>query len=155
MSHIYSSLLILILISGYKRAFIQTVRISFIQHYKEFWLRTPVSLMLSLTFYCPCRRHYLEFPPGVLDKHYEKLLQRESRFFAMSKRSFPIEESPYFNFSFGFNGNGHEMNYAMELLPYPCLPKHFGPAHLPHQMHEPTNQPPISMYSSNSPISGT
>ncbi|KAF3454121.1 hypothetical protein FNV43_RR04568 [Rhamnella rubrinervis] len=99
------------------------------------------------------RRHYLEFPPGVLDKHYEKLLQRESRFFAMSKRSFPIEASPYFSFPIGFNGNGHEMNYAMELLPNPCLRKHFGPVHHPHKMHEPTNHPSISIYSSASPIS--
>lgn len=73
----------------------------------------------------------------------------------MSKRSFPVEESPYFNFSLGFNGNGHEMNYAMHTLPYRCPPMHFDPAHHPHQMREPANQPPISIYPSTLTISGT
>ncbi|KAG2694648.1 hypothetical protein I3760_08G154700 [Carya illinoinensis] len=42
-------------------------------------------------------RHYLEFPPGALDKHYEKLLQCDSRMLMLSMRPFPSLRSPFFH----------------------------------------------------------
>ncbi|KAK4427611.1 hypothetical protein Salat_1530000 [Sesamum alatum] len=60
------------------------------------------------------RRHYVRFPPGILDKHYEKLLQCDQRLFALSREPFPSQESPYFDptmfaiseLSLSFNGYG-------------------------------------------------
>ncbi|KAI3445408.1 hypothetical protein Pfo_002073 [Paulownia fortunei] len=60
------------------------------------------------------RRHYVRFPPGILDKHYEKLLQCDQRLFALSQKPFPSHESPYFDptmfgiseLSLSFNGYG-------------------------------------------------
>ncbi|KVI11006.1 hypothetical protein Ccrd_010588 [Cynara cardunculus var. scolymus] len=43
-----------------------------------------------------CRRHKVEFLPGVLDKHLEKLLQCDSRLLRLSRQPFPIHNSPYF-----------------------------------------------------------
>ncbi|KAK7356150.1 hypothetical protein VNO80_15416 [Phaseolus coccineus] len=43
------------------------------------------------------RRHYLQFPPGVLDQHYMKLLQSCNRLQELSRRSFPSSHSAYFN----------------------------------------------------------
>ncbi|KAL6978266.1 hypothetical protein U1Q18_019934 [Sarracenia purpurea var. burkii] len=43
-----------------------------------------------------CRRHYVEFPPGTLDKHYDKLLQCDGRLADLSRKPFPRLESPYF-----------------------------------------------------------
>ncbi|KAI4349900.1 hypothetical protein L6164_010442 [Bauhinia variegata] len=42
------------------------------------------------------RRHFLEFPPGVLDKHYEKLTQCDSRLLELSKGPCPRLANPYF-----------------------------------------------------------
>ncbi|KAK4402140.1 hypothetical protein Sango_0954700 [Sesamum angolense] len=60
------------------------------------------------------RTHYVRFPPGILDKHYEKLLQCDQRLFALSRKPFPSQESPYFDptmfaiseLSLSFNGYG-------------------------------------------------
>ncbi|TXG65330.1 hypothetical protein EZV62_006605 [Acer yangbiense] len=43
-----------------------------------------------------CRRHFLRFPAGVLDKHYEKLLQYDSRLFHLSQQPFPSSKYRYF-----------------------------------------------------------
>ncbi|KAK2639364.1 hypothetical protein Ddye_027159 [Dipteronia dyeriana] len=43
-----------------------------------------------------CRRHFLRFPAGVLDKHYEKLLQYDSRLFQLSQQPFPSSKYRYF-----------------------------------------------------------
>ncbi|EYU37246.1 hypothetical protein ABFS82_02G092900 [Erythranthe guttata] len=43
------------------------------------------------------RRHYVKFPAGILDKHYEKLLQCDERLFALSQKPFPTCESAYFD----------------------------------------------------------
>ncbi|XP_042518672.1 uncharacterized protein LOC122092421 [Macadamia integrifolia] len=58
------------------------------------------------------RQHYVQFPGGTFEKHYEKLLQCDKRLFMLSKKPFPTQNSPYFYsnlyeypaFSFGFNG---------------------------------------------------
>ncbi|CAA2972484.1 Hypothetical predicted protein [Olea europaea subsp. europaea] len=42
-------------------------------------------------------RHYVSFAPGMLDKHYEKLLQCDQRLFSLSQKPFPSQESPYFD----------------------------------------------------------
>ncbi|KAF7127916.1 hypothetical protein RHSIM_Rhsim11G0094900 [Rhododendron simsii] len=42
------------------------------------------------------RRHYVRFPPGTFDKHYEKLLQCDHRLLELSRRPFPQIGSPYF-----------------------------------------------------------
>lgn len=39
------------------------------------------------------RRHEVTFPPGILDKHYEKLLVHDERLAALSHRLFPTHES--------------------------------------------------------------
>lgn len=39
----------------------------------------------------------ITFPPGILDKHYEKLLQCDQRLFNLSQKPFPTLSSPYFN----------------------------------------------------------
>ncbi|KAG6425869.1 hypothetical protein SASPL_110075 [Salvia splendens] len=39
------------------------------------------------------RRHEATFPPGVLDKHYEKLLVHDERLAVLSRRLFPTHES--------------------------------------------------------------
>ncbi|XP_057469052.1 uncharacterized protein LOC130758228 [Actinidia eriantha] len=43
-----------------------------------------------------CRRHYVRFSPGVLEKHYEKLLQKDQHLLEISKKPFPRLDSPYF-----------------------------------------------------------
>ncbi|KAJ4956498.1 hypothetical protein NE237_013281 [Protea cynaroides] len=61
------------------------------------------------------RRHYVEFPEGTLERHYEKLLQCDSRLLLLSKKPFPALNSPYFfsnlygnsDFSFGGGFNEH------------------------------------------------
>ncbi|XP_058077128.1 uncharacterized protein LOC131225594 [Magnolia sinica] len=42
------------------------------------------------------RRHYLQLPQGALEKHYEKLLQYDSRLYELSQSPFPTINSPYF-----------------------------------------------------------
>ncbi|KAJ9552572.1 hypothetical protein OSB04_016617 [Centaurea solstitialis] len=43
-----------------------------------------------------CRRHSVIFPPGVLDKQYEKLLQCDNRLFNLSQQPFPVNNIPFF-----------------------------------------------------------
>ncbi|XP_062005366.1 uncharacterized protein LOC133722496 isoform X1 [Rosa rugosa] len=99
------------------------------------------------------RRHYLQFPPGLLDKHYEKLIQCESRFLELSQRPFPSQRSPYFqshdggaNISFEFGSHGAEIPSK--------LPLQF-PIHLdPQQIHTYEQAKPSLCYTdSTSPIS--
>ncbi|KAG8369091.1 hypothetical protein BUALT_Bualt15G0114100 [Buddleja alternifolia] len=50
------------------------------------------------------RRHCVRFPPGILDKHYEMLLQCDQRLFTLSQKPFPAHDSPYFDPTiFGFS----------------------------------------------------
>ncbi|CAN0897246.1 hypothetical protein LINGRAHAP2_LOCUS19012 [Linum grandiflorum] len=48
------------------------------------------------------RRHIIIFPPGELDKPYEKLLQYDQRLLLLSQRPFPSLQDPYFP-TFGYN----------------------------------------------------
>ncbi|XP_073113757.1 uncharacterized protein [Elaeis guineensis] len=42
------------------------------------------------------RRHHLEFPEGILEKHYERLLCGDNRLLTMSQRAFPSHDSSFF-----------------------------------------------------------
>ncbi|XP_042055889.1 uncharacterized protein LOC121800384 [Salvia splendens] len=42
-----------------------------------------------------CRKHEATFPPGALDKHYEKLLISDGRLAELSRRPFPTNESVF------------------------------------------------------------
>ncbi|XP_042044509.1 uncharacterized protein LOC121790330 [Salvia splendens] len=84
------------------------------------------------------RRHYVSFPPGLLDRHYEKLLQCDPRLRALSEKPFPSHESPYFDptmfaisqLSLGFNNyewSSHEhQNVRGTSSNYEGLP-HYNP----------------------------
>lgn len=76
------------------------------------------------------RRHYVQFAPGVLDKHYEKLIQCEIRFFELSQKPFPSRRSPYFQsefndgiaeFSFNMDGHGPEIPSNLQSTFSPCV----------------------------------
>ncbi|KAL8545459.1 hypothetical protein ACS0TY_005566 [Phlomoides rotata] len=43
------------------------------------------------------RIHIVSFKHGILDKHYEKLLQCNERLFEISQKPFPTHESPFFD----------------------------------------------------------
>lgn len=45
------------------------------------------------------RRYYLEFPPGVLEKYYKKLLE-SNELLKLSQNPFLSPSSPYFNCNF-------------------------------------------------------
>ncbi|XP_022968749.1 uncharacterized protein LOC111467893 [Cucurbita maxima] len=49
------------------------------------------------------RRHCIVFPPRVLDKHYQKLKDKDERLFELSRRPFPTFNSPYFPSKAVFN----------------------------------------------------
>ncbi|KAA8545245.1 hypothetical protein F0562_020029 [Nyssa sinensis] len=71
------------------------------------------------------RRHYIKFPPGVLDKHYEKLLQCDQQF------------PPW-------------LHYPSPSIPTPSF---VPPHHV--QYFKPTTGPPLCIMDSNSPLSVT
>lgn len=55
--------------------------------------------LIALTNICNnafFRMHLLIFPPGVLDRHYEKLLQFDKRLFELSHKPFPTQNNQYF-----------------------------------------------------------
>ncbi|KAG8363896.1 hypothetical protein BUALT_Bualt19G0070200 [Buddleja alternifolia] len=67
------------------------------------------------------RRHYVSFPPGILDKHYERLLQCDERLLDISRKPFPSQEHACFTpptpLSYGisqpsFNLNGYGFGYG-------------------------------------------
>ncbi|KAK1582783.1 hypothetical protein Q3G72_018197 [Acer saccharum] len=65
-----------------------------------------------------CRRHFLRFPAGVLDKHYEKLLQYDSRLFHLSQQPFPSSKFRYFpqqNENM-YNFADYSINYKPEMV---------------------------------------
>ncbi|XP_050225121.1 uncharacterized protein LOC126674681 [Mercurialis annua] len=101
----------------------------------------------ALRFRC----HYLVFPPGVLDKHYDKLLQCDTRLKAASCKPFPSMESPYFDLSqlsytnYGFNYN-RERLFSFSGVPPPLMAVRYG------QQYQPT-LPALSFKETQSPDS--
>ncbi|KAJ4969285.1 hypothetical protein NE237_015986 [Protea cynaroides] len=77
------------------------------------------------------RWHYVQFPEGTLEKHYEKLLQCDDRLFMLSKKPFPTLNSPYFftnlygypDFCFGFNGHRPTSQFPHLSVPSPNIAK--------------------------------
>ncbi|GFY89042.1 hypothetical protein Acr_06g0009820 [Actinidia rufa] len=108
-----------------------------------------------------CRRHYVKFPPGALDKHYEKLLQCDKRLFELSKRSFPGFASPYFysniygdtDVSFDFRAFQSQVPHGLQQRSFSAIPSPLVPPRSVHNLRLPTGQP-ITIVDSNSPMLG-
>ncbi|KAH1229564.1 hypothetical protein GmHk_10G029271 [Glycine max] len=69
------------------------------------------------------RRHYLQFPHGVLDQHYIKLLQSDNRLLELSLRPFPSSHFAYFSShldqgttQFSFGHDPHAIAYTYSLM---------------------------------------
>ncbi|KAI3752592.1 hypothetical protein L2E82_24626 [Cichorium intybus] len=43
-----------------------------------------------------CRRHKVEFLPGILDKHFKKFSHSDNRLLHLSRQIFPVNNSPFF-----------------------------------------------------------
>lgn len=55
----------------------------------------PVILLIDEAFLAVLsRKHYIECPPGVLNKHYEKLLQCDLRLYYLSQQPELVHNSP-------------------------------------------------------------
>ncbi|GJY05492.1 hypothetical protein Tco_0371432 [Tanacetum coccineum] len=63
-----------------------------------------------------CRRHVIVFPPGVLDRQYEKLLQCDSRLLSLSQQPFPVNNYPYFNYD-----PNHCLNFSNTYVNHPQI----------------------------------
>ncbi|KAL3538265.1 hypothetical protein ACH5RR_001631 [Cinchona calisaya] len=101
-----------------------------------------------------CRRHYVRFLPGALDKHYEKLLQCDQRLQLLSQRPFPSQRSPYFDadaygFSLDFNEFGSQFFPGLHYLSYQSFPS----IPIPAQNLRQITRPPLRIIDSNSPVS--
>ncbi|CAN6575793.1 unnamed protein product [Malus baccata var. baccata] len=106
------------------------------------------------------RRHYAQFPPGALDKHYKKLIQCENRFLEMSQRPFPSQRSAYFlsdfhngiaEFSSNFDRHGAEIPSNLQLPFSPCVQTRFDPTQQVQTYEQP--KPTLRIEDSTSPIS--
>ncbi|PHT28299.1 hypothetical protein CQW23_32114 [Capsicum baccatum] len=106
------------------------------------------------------RRHCVTFPPGILDKHYEKLLGFDSRLNELSKKPYPSILCPYFP-----SYNPHEVSdfpfdsvYGSPLFPKKLNnPFYFSPALLPNRRLPNKSAMaaiPLRQFSSSFPISG-
>ncbi|KAK6156649.1 hypothetical protein DH2020_010897 [Rehmannia glutinosa] len=54
------------------------------------------------------RQHYIQCPPGVLNKHYEKLIQCDTRLSILSRQPEIVTESPYFESEASVQENSEE-----------------------------------------------
>ncbi|GFZ07219.1 hypothetical protein Acr_19g0001560 [Actinidia rufa] len=95
-------------------------------------------------------RHCVKFPPGTLDKHYEKLLQCDKRLFELSKRPFPGLASPYFysniygdtDVSFDFQAFQSHVPHGLHQRSFSAIPSSsFVPPNSVHNLRLPTGQP--------------
>ncbi|XP_042509838.1 uncharacterized protein LOC122085461 [Macadamia integrifolia] len=101
------------------------------------------------------RRHYVKFPEGTLERHYEKLLQCDNRLMNLSKKPFPPPHSPYFYSNLygypdtSFSFNGHRL---LSQFPHLSLPR--PNAMLLHQLQNfDALRPPFTVNDSTSPMS--
>lgn len=132
-------------------------------------MATCLALRPNLVFcYFFFRKHYLKFPPGVLDRHFEKLLQCDSRLFELSRKPFPTLDSPYFHQScifehpqylLSFNGQSphiyHGLDSSHSHMSPPLFPaqQFLSPRQV--QSHQMQVQPPsFSFKDLSSPDSG-
>ncbi|KAF5739905.1 hypothetical protein HS088_TW12G01117 [Tripterygium wilfordii] len=108
------------------------------------------------------RRHRLVFPPGCLDKHYEKLLSCDERLFELSHKSFPSSNSPYFrsnssrqsslfenNNAYGVDGMKHGSQFPFSYGFLPLL----APSQTPTYGQQPFQPFSASKETTTSPIS--
>lgn len=85
----------------------------------------------SAADYSVFRLHHLTFPCEYLDKHYQKLLLCEPRFFDLSKQSFPTLKNPFFHsnsngnpgFAIDYNQGGQDSNLRSQFN-FPNFPSH-------------------------------
>ncbi|CAN4108898.1 unnamed protein product [Withania somnifera] len=108
------------------------------------------------------RKHYVTFPPGVLDKHYEKLLSYDARLNELSKQPFPSKLCPYFELA---NTEFSDLSFAndcgSQFFPKMHHPFHLStsssPALIPnHRMLSKSTMMavPLPHFSSSFPLSG-
>jgi len=74
---------------------------------------------LNLIILVIFRRHYLQFPAGVLDQHYMKLLQSDKRLLELSRRSFPSSHSAYFNLHLDEGTTQFSIGHDLHDIVYP------------------------------------
>lgn len=73
-----------------------------------------LSYMSDLVIFC-CRRHYLECPPGLLGKHFEKLTQCDPRLHFLSQQGEITLDSPYFEPRISVFDDQNEENNELDL----------------------------------------
>lgn len=74
--------------------------------------------MMILTLrYFECRRHFLQCAPGILGKHFEKLIQCDMRLHLLSQKPDIVLESPYFDdWPSVFDGQEETKGHVFELI---------------------------------------
>ncbi|XP_065854782.1 uncharacterized protein [Euphorbia lathyris] len=96
------------------------------------------------------RRHSIVFPPGILDKHYEKLLQCDQRLYGLTRKPFPSLATQYFDQNFhkylNFASDASNFNLGFQFnfssIPPPIMATH-PPPPLPPLFNETTS--PVSV----------
>ncbi|KAL0006285.1 hypothetical protein SO802_013846 [Lithocarpus litseifolius] len=109
--------------------------------------------------FCCCnailRLHYLEFLPGTLDKHYEKLQRCDPNLLKLSQRPFPSLSSPYFH----TDCNNGSKEFSLDFYRHGQLPLPFSSMHSPFksiqqiQVYEQAHQQYLLTTNSTSPTS--
>lgn len=97
----------------------------------------------------------MKFPPGTLDKHYEKLLQCDDHLWELSQRPFPSLDSPYFYSSNidGVSDVPFDFTSCNSTFPLPTIPPSLVPPHQT-QNFKLSNGQPFDIVNSESPMSG-
>lgn len=114
------------------------------------------------SFFCG-RIHLVKFPPGTLDKHYEKLLQCDDHLWELSQSPFPSLNSPYFSspnspYFCSSNRDGvseipFDFTSCNSPFPLPTIPPSLVPPHQTQNFKLSTGQP-FDIVNSESPMSG-
>lgn len=114
------------------------------------------------------RRHCVTFPPGVLDKPYEKLLRCDARLKELSEQPFPSQFYPYFDQPAEYNNEVSDFSVGNDYGSQLYLKMQY-PHHLPAassspsthlfpglQMHNNSamNVAPLQQFSPSFPVSG-
>ncbi|MCL7051211.1 hypothetical protein MKW94_016468 [Papaver nudicaule] len=97
------------------------------------------------------RRHYLQFPEGTLEKHYQKILQCDSRLLMLSQRPFPSSNSAFFHSNneyhqdFYLNFNGHQPSPMLQYPPQLGIQRPtLHPASYEDYKFNPASRPPVA-----------
>ncbi|RZC88128.1 hypothetical protein C5167_015932 [Papaver somniferum] len=106
------------------------------------------------------RRHYLQFPEGTLEKHYQKILQCDSRLFLLSQRPFPSSNSAFFHSSneyhqdFYLNFNGHQPSPQLQYPQFGSQRPMLHPSCEDYKFN-PASRPPVAPRIQMSHLQGT